>query len=803
MEEARSLLVVGEPLVSAIAEEHGKFICVKGEVALLAGKSDGAIQALEQARSFADRLQVGPSSELIVSIQRLEGLIDRQNSGLSSEHNLREMTTLEGRRLMEEGNAHNTRANYAEAERLLSDSLTIFRRIGNQQFEAKALANLALVKHNQSCLEEAADFYSQALQLAEAIGDQRNIGIFTGSLALIYQDLGKIQTAQKLYKRALDVARQLGDHRSVAVHLGNFAMTFAQLGQLERAVPLLKQAYESAAAVGDRAFESINLGNFGDIAYQLGQIDTAETALVRAIDLGDQTMPIVAGAFRGSLALIHARRDGFQSAFDLLETGAKQVENHPLEKARLLAKRARIEMWNDQLDDAQRSLGAAQQIADEFGLTDRVDLPPILHALEADIASSLNGNPPAKSSPNTTWGPIDSEMARDDEPLLTPSLRAQNIDLQETADAFTSRDDLLDALDDDFENTEEFDVEVLRAHRLRELGNIEQDQSNRAEAQAYYEQALAIYRHNEMKHEEAVTLGNLAGCLRAQGKLPEALAHFQAALKQLDSDNSGVNGAIFRSGLGNVYRDLGRLDEAIENFRVALDLHQAIGDRKREAEVLSNLGLVCHSKGALDEALAYLTNAIEISIEVGAAMLQATCLGNLGLVCLDLGKYEEAARHCNDASDLFRSRNNLAGAGICRGNFGEALFRQGKLRKALPALQDAIDTCMSVYPQAVGVFRGSKALVLAELGEFDAAFTSLEAGADAVKHSPEEFANFLIKQATVQDLAGQKDAALTTFEHARDVVTSLPLNPSSPVLQKLNNLAERLGQHKSSGSDRQ
>ena len=102
--------------------------------------------------------------------------------------------------------------------------------------------------------------------------------------------------------------------------------------------------------------------------YTQGDLDAAESHLRQAIPICDDVWPAAAGAFRGSLALVRARRGAFDEARDLFAKGEAQVRGvYALELGKLICKKARVEHMAGEPDAAAAALAEAEAIATNLG----------------------------------------------------------------------------------------------------------------------------------------------------------------------------------------------------------------------------------------------------------------------------------------------------------------------------------------------------------------------------------------------------------------------------------------------------
>jgi len=214
------------------------------------------------------------------------------------------------------------------------------------------------------------EHYQQALAIHREVGNHRGGAITLGNLALLHYQQGRISEALEHYHQALAIAREVGDRRGEGIKLGDLANLHHQQGHLPEALEHYQQALVIHREVGNSLFEGIILGNLGDFLFGQGDLTGAETHLRQAIAIGDETLPMAAGAFRGSLAIIRAQQGAFDEARALLDKGESQLRGvHKLELGKLLSKKARVEHLAGDPDAAASALAEAEAIAKELAIT--------------------------------------------------------------------------------------------------------------------------------------------------------------------------------------------------------------------------------------------------------------------------------------------------------------------------------------------------------------------------------------------------------------------------------------------------
>ncbi len=194
-----------------------------------------------------------------------------------------------------------------QAERLMSEALSLSRQVGDRHIEGICLANLAVLQHDLGKPEKAEKFYLEAVELARKLGDRRSEGIRLGNLANLYRDLGSYEQAEKLYLEAVSIARELDDRRSVGIWRGNLAVLYRELGREEEAEKLHLEALAMARELGDRRDEGIWLGGLAVLALEGGNLSRAEGLFLEALniarELGDRRLEGIWLGWLGALAL--------------------------------------------------------------------------------------------------------------------------------------------------------------------------------------------------------------------------------------------------------------------------------------------------------------------------------------------------------------------------------------------------------------------------------------------------------------------------------------------------------------------
>lgn len=312
--------------------------------------------------------------------------------------------------------------------------------------------------------------------------------------------------------------------------------------------------------------------------------------------------------------------------------------------------------------------------------------------------------------------------------------------------------DTLKQATDEKSSTEERELALLEAKRLNELGRLEFEASR-------FDEALECFQ--------------------------DAIAHFQG------HGNRAGEGVALR-GIGSIYRAKGEYDQAIAHFYESLGITRETGDKRGEGINLGNLGIVYQTVGQIAQAIAHYTQALAIAREIGDRRNEGTHLGSLGIVYKEQGQYDQAIANYTQSIAIAREIGEKRNEGIHLGNMGDVLLKLHRFNEAEAAFRDAIPLCEQTMPAAAGAFRGSLALILAQRGKNDEAFTMLEFGETPVQAIPEEHAKFLCKKGKVRQLSGDTAAAQAALKHAKEIAADLKVSDDSEVGQAIAELSRFL-----------
>jgi non-specific serine/threonine protein kinase len=160
---------------------------------------------------------------------------------------------------------------YAEASRLLHESIEIGRRLGDKLREGLAVLYLARSKIASLALEEATSDVDQAVTLLRAANDPPSTAFSFMYAGLAAMFTGRPERASELFADGVAMCRDIGFQglrARLSIQLG---FTLVDLGDLSRARDALADGLPVAVDLGDRYVVPIGLGGFAGLAAKTGR----------------------------------------------------------------------------------------------------------------------------------------------------------------------------------------------------------------------------------------------------------------------------------------------------------------------------------------------------------------------------------------------------------------------------------------------------------------------------------------------------------------------------------------------------
>lgn len=174
---------------------------------------------------------------------------------------------------------------YEGAKAALTESVGLWRSLGDTPGTARALHNLAGVALEHNEYDRAEKLYGESLELWRSLGDVRNMAATLHNLSIIVYSRGDYDRALEMCREALPLMEATGDWTFVGRLLTGMGEILRLKGDYEEAGQYYRRSIELADRLGDRKGRSIVLVNLGYVERRIGKIDLAEEYTREALGL--------------------------------------------------------------------------------------------------------------------------------------------------------------------------------------------------------------------------------------------------------------------------------------------------------------------------------------------------------------------------------------------------------------------------------------------------------------------------------------------------------------------------------------
>jgi tetratricopeptide (TPR) repeat protein len=209
--------------------------------------------------------------------------------------------------------------------------------------------------------------------------------------------------------------------------------------------------------------------------------------------------------------------------------------------------------------------------------------------------------------------------------------------------------------------------------------------------------------------------------------------HLQIALEMYEDLGDTKGQAVVLNNLGAAAYFEGRWDDAVEFYERGRLAHERIGDPVGAAIGIFNIGEILSDQGRLDEAEPLLRRTLRTVRAAGERDTIGYALSQLGRVAARRGLYDGALATYDQAKAVFAEIGDSPALIETGARIAECLVLKGDASGALDLVEDLIArdrTLAAVSPLTPFVLR-TRGQALLQLGDLDAARTSLEGSLDA------------------------------------------------------------------------
>lgn len=159
-----------------------------------------------------------------------------------------------------------------EAAALQSESLELWREIGNPAVLAHCLNNVGYDRYVSGDYGGALTMYVEALVKAEEVEDRRLQAMILDGMAAAYRDRGEFDRAMETYARVFSLTGSLGDQVLVSWALDGLGHTHRLADNLDRALALFEQALSIAERESLQAQVNLSSASIGITRIEQGDV---------------------------------------------------------------------------------------------------------------------------------------------------------------------------------------------------------------------------------------------------------------------------------------------------------------------------------------------------------------------------------------------------------------------------------------------------------------------------------------------------------------------------------------------------
>lgn len=270
---------------------------------------------------------------------------------------------------------------------------------------------------------------------------------------------------------------------------------------------------------------------------------------------------------------------------------------------------------------------------------------------------------------------------------------------------------------------------------LNNLGNLAMDRQRLPEAQRALEEALRIEQSLHKRGDEMLTLNNLAVLAKQQGDVARAEACYRQVLEASRRLGERWSESLALNNLGDVAMAAGRFAEAERLLLESLALKQAIGHRAGTIIPRANLGILARIRQDYPASERHLAEALSLARELQRQPLEAVILAQLGECHLAAGDAKRARKAFQASAALARRLGDAPGLAQALAGEASAMVAAGLRGGPVPGL---LKEALQAAPESPFPHRAEAELLAAEGRRREADAALERAISRARKGMPEE-----------------------------------------------------------------
>ena len=258
----------------------------------------------------------------------------------------------------------------AEGRDRLGKLLALPGAAGPTKARTRALFAAGVLAGEQGDYAAADKLISESQEIARRLDDKTGVAVSLNALAVFARDRGDVAVAQRLFEESLALWKELGDQKAVAQALSNLANVLKLQRDYDAARGLYVDCFAIFCAIGDKPGVAWSLNYQGDVAREQGESEAArilyEQGLAMFRELGDRWG--IAGTLADLGSLARDQQD-YRAAYSLYRESIKifQELEHKRGIARLLECFACAAAAQFHAERSLRLAGAAAALRQNIG----------------------------------------------------------------------------------------------------------------------------------------------------------------------------------------------------------------------------------------------------------------------------------------------------------------------------------------------------------------------------------------------------------------------------------------------------
>lgn len=194
-----------------------------------------------------------------------------------------------------------------EAERIYSDALKIFSRLGSDIRVAICLDRLGKIAQAQGRTEEARRLYLESLSISKRLGVEKSIARTLNNVGKLAQEEKDYEEAFRCYGESLEITRRLPDPQGIAISLRHLGLIAKSRGELSEARQLFGESLDISRKLGDQHGIAMTLRSIGQLEKELGNKTEAARLFHEALHIYERLGSPSAKKVRDYLTKLESR----------------------------------------------------------------------------------------------------------------------------------------------------------------------------------------------------------------------------------------------------------------------------------------------------------------------------------------------------------------------------------------------------------------------------------------------------------------------------------------------------------------